>query len=124
MDNINDPTKKLHSNPFPNFELVSEEEPEQNASNQETPEMAELIAKMNITSQDEQQPVDPKEEAEEMKPEDSESNVDKAFLKFQKRIQRDPHQILRYLRSSTVHPPLFTSDSSVPLLPGQSHGIF
>ncbi|KAJ3092128.1 Programmed cell death protein 2 [Quaeritorhiza haematococci] len=80
---------------FPEYEIVSEDEPPSLA----TPST--LLENLSLTtptiSEDDDLGVtttDP--EAYE----DSQVGVDKAFLKFQKRIERDPEQVLRYGRVS------------------------
>ncbi|KAJ2907611.1 hypothetical protein GGI21_003716 [Coemansia aciculifera] len=46
--------------------------------------------------------------------EDSEVDVDRAFLLFQRRIQKSPDQVIRYTRSSESSEPLFVSDAGKP----------
>ncbi|KAJ2740533.1 hypothetical protein GGI20_005756 [Coemansia sp. BCRC 34301] len=46
--------------------------------------------------------------------EDSEVDVDQAFLLFQRRIQKSPDQVIRYTRSSDSSEPLFVSDTGKP----------
>ncbi|KAJ2470321.1 hypothetical protein EV174_006129, partial [Coemansia sp. RSA 2320] len=46
--------------------------------------------------------------------EDSEVDVDRAFLLFQRRIQKNPDQVIRYTRSSDQNEPLFVSDTGKP----------
>ncbi|KAJ2807683.1 hypothetical protein H4S07_003544 [Coemansia furcata] len=48
------------------------------------------------------------------KVEDSEVDVDRAFLLFQRRIQKNPDQVIRYTRSSDSSEPLFVSDMGKP----------
>ncbi|KAJ2553751.1 hypothetical protein GGH95_005616, partial [Coemansia sp. RSA 1836] len=46
--------------------------------------------------------------------EDSEVDVDRAFLLFQRKIQKSPDQVIRYTRSSESSEPLFVSDTGKP----------
>lgn len=97
---------------FPNFEIVSEQEPNQLVSKPE--QESELIKKaiemmgvdaVNVEEEDDEEEDDPNDTLEqaakeamiedELKAEDSSVDVDKAFLKFQKRLLREPQQILR-----------------------------
>ncbi|KAJ2411762.1 hypothetical protein GGI10_004083 [Coemansia sp. RSA 2530] len=48
------------------------------------------------------------------KVEDSEVDVDRAFLLFQRRIQKNPDQVIRYTRSSGASEPLLVSDLGRP----------
>ncbi|KAJ2061890.1 hypothetical protein GGI17_002767 [Coemansia sp. S146] len=48
------------------------------------------------------------------KVEDSEVDVDRAFLVFQRRIQKSADQVIRYTRSSDSSEPLFVSDMGKP----------
>ncbi|KAJ2490121.1 hypothetical protein IWW37_003389 [Coemansia sp. RSA 2050] len=50
----------------------------------------------------------------EEKVEDSEVDVDRAFLLFQRCIQKNPDQVIRYTRSSDAGEPLFVSDMGKP----------
>ncbi|KAJ2451383.1 hypothetical protein EV183_003660 [Coemansia sp. RSA 2336] len=101
--------RKLQRMIYPEHVIVSEEEPACEESDDEDDDgedtediSAESQAVVPIT----------KERAE-----DSEVEVDPAFMKFQKRIQKNPDQVLRYARipdSDETAKPLFVSDSDQP----------
>jgi pre-rRNA-processing protein TSR4 len=86
-------TKALESYLFPEYELVSEEEPPSNVFKEN--EKYDISKFTNAT-------IDPNIlkdfNVNEEDCEDTEVDVDKAFLKFEKRIAREPSQILRYAR--------------------------
>jgi pre-rRNA-processing protein TSR4 len=79
---------------FPEYEIVSEPEPPLNSSIISQDQLADFLA----TSQGLDSAA-AEEELEELENEDeTEVGVDKAFLDFQKRIQLEPQQIVRYLK--------------------------
>ncbi|KAI9010657.1 programmed cell death protein 2 [Hyaloraphidium curvatum] len=82
----------LRSCLFPEHELISEDEPDTDAGAAD----AELAQSEDLVKLAEDMDGWPAEEEAE----DSEVGVDKAFLKFQKRISREPEQVLRYTRVS------------------------
>ncbi|KAJ3268440.1 Programmed cell death protein 2 [Terramyces sp. JEL0728] len=81
---------------FPELELEEEEEPEKKS--EVNPEMLE---KLNV-----------KEEGDTLleDEDETEAEVDKTFLKFQKRISLSPEQVLRYARKPEGAEPLWASD--------------
>lgn len=100
---------------FPEYEMISEEEPNEEEAKkimmEEVKTMMETL-KLNTPS-DSQELVKPKSANEiEEEYENSEVDVDKAFLRFQKRITRAPAQVLRYARVGyeTSHEPLLVND--------------
>ncbi|KAI8825764.1 programmed cell death protein 2 [Fimicolochytrium jonesii] len=98
---------------FPEFELVSEDEPEPSAGagdEDENDEGESLETKLANVA------IEGSEAIEDM--EETEVDVDKAFLKFQKRVLREPEQVIRYARVSYEDgkdpEPLWVSDSGKP----------
>ncbi|TPX69260.1 hypothetical protein SpCBS45565_g02530 [Spizellomyces sp. 'palustris'] len=91
---------------FPEFELVSEDEPE--AEPVTTPIPTLPLPTPDTTSEQHQ------EEYEE-----TSVDVDKPFLKFQKRISRSPSQVIRYARVSySLDPtPLYVASTLPPPIP-------
>ncbi|KAJ2706356.1 hypothetical protein FB645_001628 [Coemansia sp. IMI 203386] len=104
---------KLRRMVYPEQVIVSEEEQQQAAADLSDNEddddsddediKAEDMALVPVTNE---------------KAEDSQVEVDKAFLLFQRRIQSDPDQVLRYARSADndeERQPLFVSDDGRPV---------
>ncbi|KAJ1814250.1 hypothetical protein LPJ75_002852 [Coemansia sp. RSA 2598] len=104
--------KKLQRMVYPELVVVSEEEDEQVAGESDGEDdegsdnegiQAEDMALVPVTNE---------------KAEDSQVEVDKAFLVFQRRIQGSPDQVLRYARSADgaeEREPLFVSDEGRPV---------
>ncbi|KAJ3126372.1 programmed cell death protein [Nowakowskiella sp. JEL0407] len=110
---------------FPEYEIVSEDEPETHVDeaqddpivNQEKIDqtLKEFNREEKLKKEIEEQFKDVVLEQEEA--EDSDAYVDKAFLKFQKRVERSPEQILRYARVNEDPQdaiPLWASDLNKP----------
>ncbi|KAJ1648058.1 hypothetical protein LPJ64_000594 [Coemansia asiatica] len=104
--------KKLQRMVYPELVIVSEEEDEQatamEQSDDEGSDDEEIkagdMALVPVTNE---------------KAEDSQVEVDKAFLVFQRRIQSNPDQVLRYARaadSAEEREPLFVSDEGRPVI--------
>ncbi|KAL1919289.1 uncharacterized protein VTP21DRAFT_1982 [Calcarisporiella thermophila] len=113
--------KLLAKSTFPEFEIVDEEED----SNRKLDEYGNLVQELDGVQITEEANADEAGEGESkaLVPvgdeayEETEVDVDKAFLKFQKRIQTYPDQILRYARVEYQLPlpdPLWASDSGRP----------
>ncbi|KAJ2815858.1 hypothetical protein IWW50_006689, partial [Coemansia erecta] len=102
-----DHAKKLGRMAFPEHVIVSEEEPAESDNDddddgEDTEQIqSDSMAVVPVTNE---------------RVEDSEVEVDPAFMQFQRRIQREPDQVLRYARSpgSDVCNPLFVSDANTP----------
>ncbi|KAJ3162130.1 Programmed cell death protein 2 [Geranomyces michiganensis] len=111
------PTRKTPTVFFPEFELVSEEEQgyeisatENEGSEHEDddditgPTLTDNVTNIKIDEADVNEDI-----------EETEVDVDKAFLRFQKRILKEPEQVVRYARVSYAdgpHPePLWVSDN-------------
>ncbi|KAJ3188295.1 Programmed cell death protein 2 [Gaertneriomyces sp. JEL0708] len=97
---------------FPESELVSENEPEAPIVYDIETVAAQLQEQLKVNEQVAASLVE--DDAEE-----TEVEVDKAFLKFQKRVEREPEQVVRYARvayddDSTKVEPLWASDSGIP----------
>ncbi|KAJ3210880.1 programmed cell death protein [Clydaea vesicula] len=95
------------------FEIVNEVEPESKISKMDL-KVEEMLNNMNIMTEKEEsfskQQLDEEEETK--------VDVDKAFLKFQKRVEREPEQAFRYYRTSYNNTeftkPLYVSDLNKP----------
>ncbi|KAI8907474.1 programmed cell death protein 2 [Powellomyces hirtus] len=106
---------------FPEYELVSEDEPgadkpsaddDDVSGDEDEDEHADAALETKLANVQIEEP-----DANE-KYEDTDVDVDKAFLRFQKRILREPEQVVRYSRVSYVDghdlEPLFVSDIGKP----------
>ncbi|KAJ1858622.1 hypothetical protein GGH12_000545 [Coemansia sp. RSA 1822] len=98
-----DHMRRLRRMIFPEHVIVSEEEAEEQpeTDSDSDSEEAEPNSVVPVTSE---------------RVEDSETEVDAAFMEFQRRIQRDPDQVLRYARApdAETEPMLLVSDSGAP----------
>ncbi|KAJ3165939.1 Programmed cell death protein 2 [Geranomyces variabilis] len=111
------PTRKTPTVLFPEFELVSEEEQgyEASAANDDGSDHddEEDLAGSELTPELQKIKIDEADTHEDI--EETEVDVDKAFLRFQKRILKEPEQVVRYARVSYAdgpHPePLWVSDN-------------
>lgn len=99
---------------FPLSYLDEDEEPEKAPPKQTTQKLpAELEKALLKTNPDLQELLEDQMLEEEQ---ETETDVDKAFLKFQKRISLDPEQVLRYGRvnPSDNEPPLWVASENIP----------
>ena len=104
---------------FAEYEIVSEMEPEKEIK--EFDSLASLLNQQEISTQETQQ--DKEDQDIYINETETQVDVDDAFLKFQKRVNREPEQILRYARVSNdeTFEPLWASDSSPPCITPCSH---
>ncbi|KAI9207245.1 programmed cell death protein 2 [Polychytrium aggregatum] len=91
---------------FPEYELVSEAEPDPKTHRYEDDDKVKQLMDGAAIEEADPDEVD----------EDSKVDVDKAFLKFQKRLMIEPEQVVRYNRNAEgeVPPPLWGSDMGKP----------
>lgn len=93
---------------FPEMDIVIEQEPEKkrdassNSHDYEKSEMEHLVDDMKLDTSNEQA-------------ENTDTGVDGMFIKFQKRVEREPQQVIRHLmQPEHVHEPLWVSSIGKP----------
>lgn len=113
-DDIRKDEQALRQLLFPEHELVSEDEPGPEALKDDAfvQALSDTVGLGQLVENDETFP-------DEEVAEDSEVDVDRTFLKFQKRLSREPEQVLRYARvsysSEEANPqPLWANDGDRP----------
>ncbi|KAI3635742.1 hypothetical protein MIR68_006380 [Amoeboaphelidium protococcarum] len=111
-DSFEDMSDLVSDSPYQESYILSEEESSINIDNADDIARALAAQKLNTpVNTDDINNDDTMEECE-----DSETGVDRMFLKFQKRIRNDLDQVLRYARSvDCLNPePLYVSEQNIP----------
>jgi len=94
---------------FPELEIVLEAEPDKHISvcqPRVESEMESLVSDMNLNE----------ESDNEKEAVDTAIHVDRAFMKFQKRISREPQQVLRYNNKASTDSELWVNADSRPVV--------
>ncbi|KAI3644578.1 hypothetical protein MP228_010742 [Amoeboaphelidium protococcarum] len=112
-DSIENMSDLVSDSPYQESFIVSEEESSINTDTAD--DVARALAAQKLTAPFNTDDINNDDAMEEC--EDSETGVDRMFLKFQKRIRNDLDQVLRYARSvECSNPePLYVSEQNIPL---------